>query len=112
MLEFFTAFWTCSIRFLRSWSGLSSTIAAALGALKSMGFEAPLISAIPAWVWWSGAIAILFVSTVFLEMSLQKERDNNKKTEPNLKLEDLIRRIHGAGKLPAANDPESIERWN
>jgi hypothetical protein len=42
------------------------------------------------------------------EMSLQKEVDKNKKTEPNLKLEDLIRRIHGAGKLPEATDPESL----
>jgi hypothetical protein len=87
MLEFLTAFWTCSIRFLRSWSGLSSAVAAALGALKSMGFEVPL----PAWVWWSGAIAILFVSAIFLEMSLQNERDKNKKTEPNFKLEELVR---------------------
>jgi hypothetical protein len=105
MLEFLTAFWTCSIRFLRSWSGLSSAVAAALGALKSMGFEVPL----PAWVWWSGAIAVLFVSAIFLEMSLQNERDKNKKTEPNFKLEELVRRIRGTDKLPGVNDPESIE---
>jgi hypothetical protein len=101
------AFWTSSVRFLRSWSGFSSAVAVLLGALKNMGFEVPLISAVPAWVWWSGAIVILFVTVVFLEVTIQKEKDKSTKAEPTIKLRDTVVRIRGKDDIFGQDNKES-----
>jgi hypothetical protein len=104
-----TAFWDCAIRFSKGWSALSSAVAILLGVLKNMGFEVPLISAVPAWVWWLGAIVILFVSAVFLEMSLQKEKDKNRAPRPNMKLEDVVKRIRGKDDIFGPENSESAQ---
>jgi hypothetical protein len=74
-----------------------------------MGFDVPVISSVPAWIWWFSAIVILFVSAILLEMSLQKEKEKTRKPQPTIKLEDVVKRIRGKEDIFGQNNSESQE---
>jgi hypothetical protein len=94
--------WTCTARVFRTWSGFSGLIATVLGILKSIGLDIPGISVIPAWVWWIGAIVLLFVTAVHLEHELKKAREKGAKPEPDMSLAQVIVRMTGA------SEPQSL----
>jgi hypothetical protein len=83
-------------------AGGASTIIGA--AQQYWGVQMP-----PPWVWWLIAIVLIFVTAVRVQWRLLEEQDKNRNPEPDMRLEDAVKRIRGKDDIFGAEYSESTE---
>lgn len=86
------AIFKCAVDAAVNWSTVIGLIAAAAAALS--GLDGKILS-VPSWVFWTAALALLFVTACRAYWALENERNYKRKPEPTIRLKDVMSRIRG-----------------
>jgi hypothetical protein len=86
-----------------------TTIAGGASTLIGAAQQYLGVSGLPAWFWWALAILLMLATAVRVQWELLQEQDRNRKPEPNMSLEDVVKRIRGKEDVFGPEHSESME---
>jgi hypothetical protein len=96
----------CAWRVLTEASGALGVLISGAGSLaEALGLKAGM----PNWVWIAIGAALLFITACKIELELMRERESRRKPEPNMTLEEVVKRIRGKDDIFGPESSESME---
>jgi hypothetical protein len=97
--------WNCFFLVGRKITTLAGAASTAIGGTQHY-FG---VTTIPTWIWWLAAIVLMLATAVQVQWELMREKDTNRKPQPNMRLEDVVKRIRGKDDIFGPENSESGE---
>ena len=100
----FRAIWNCVKRVAATYEGAGGIFSAVFGSLAEFFGARP---GLPGWAWLALGALLLFFTACRIEWELLKEKETGKKAEPNMRLEEAVKRIRGKEDIFGPDNSES-----
>lgn len=95
----------CAFRVTSQWTTIVGGVFTMIGTVQQYSD----IARVPVLIWWLAAIIALLATAFRIQWQLLDEQDKNRKPQPNMKLEDAVKRIRRKGDIFGPNNSESAE---